>query len=279
LESIGKFLKKTREEKRLTIKDVENLTKIRAKYIEAIEQDNFSVIPGEVYVKGFIRSYANSLDLDGNLLVQQYKNLKESMNNEAKKDEIIESGNKEEAHSSKIERPDPKKDNLSGKVRKPIGLILTIIIIAIALILIIPSLIKGRQGNKQQTQIPNSPGVEQNLDSNLENNEENKTPETFQPGYELIEESSKTKKYLVFYEEARIAIFCKEGPCWYEADEGGNLISTGTIPVGKEVFLNLNNEMKLQLGNPGAVEVKLNDESLVVPGEYNIPITLYFSKK
>ena len=53
--------------------EVEDATKIRRKYIRALENDDFDVLPGKVYVKGFLRSYAKYLGLDGKTLVNRYE--------------------------------------------------------------------------------------------------------------------------------------------------------------------------------------------------------------
>ena len=57
---IGNTLREARIRKGLTITDVENVTKIRAKYLEALEEDDFEVLPGPTFVKGFLRTYATS---------------------------------------------------------------------------------------------------------------------------------------------------------------------------------------------------------------------------
>lgn len=69
---IGTLLKQTREKKGLTLRDVEEATKIRYKYLEALEEENFKILPGRVYTKGFIRNYANFLGLDGDPLLETY---------------------------------------------------------------------------------------------------------------------------------------------------------------------------------------------------------------
>ena len=56
----------------MTIRDIEKGTSIRASYIESIEKGDYAQLPGEVYVKGFIRNYANFLKLDADALVKQY---------------------------------------------------------------------------------------------------------------------------------------------------------------------------------------------------------------
>lgn len=68
---IGEELKRKREEMGLSINDIENKIKIKATYIEAMENENFDKLPGRVYVKGFIRNYAKFLGLDHNLYLEE----------------------------------------------------------------------------------------------------------------------------------------------------------------------------------------------------------------
>lgn len=69
---IGDILRAEREKQNLTIGDVEKETSIRTLYIEAIENGEYDKLPGEVYLKGFVRNYANFLKLDANAILQQY---------------------------------------------------------------------------------------------------------------------------------------------------------------------------------------------------------------
>lgn len=73
MEEIARRLEATRREKGLTLEEIEAATHIRKKYLLALEQGRPNVIPGEVYLKGFLRSYGNYLGLDGEALVEEYK--------------------------------------------------------------------------------------------------------------------------------------------------------------------------------------------------------------
>lgn len=74
MNTIGELLSDARRRAGKSIKDAEKATKIRTKYLEALESDQLDQIPGgDVYIKGFIRSYAQYLGLDGDSLVGQYK--------------------------------------------------------------------------------------------------------------------------------------------------------------------------------------------------------------
>ncbi len=65
----GQLLQRTREDKGLTLAEVQAETKIRERYLTALESGNFEIIPGDVYRRGFLRSYANFLGLDAAALL------------------------------------------------------------------------------------------------------------------------------------------------------------------------------------------------------------------
>jgi cytoskeleton protein RodZ len=69
---IGNSLREARERQGLDHSQVELATKIRAKYIKALEDEQFELLPSGTYIKGFLRSYAEYLGLDGQLYVDEY---------------------------------------------------------------------------------------------------------------------------------------------------------------------------------------------------------------
>ena len=72
METIGEILKNAREKKGLTIEKLEEKTRIVARYIKALEDDEFDKLPGEIYIKGFIRNLSDKLSLDSKLLLERY---------------------------------------------------------------------------------------------------------------------------------------------------------------------------------------------------------------
>ncbi len=69
---IGHSLREARVRQGLDYPQVELATKIRAKYVRALEEEEFAVLPPGTYIKGFMRSYAEFLGLDGQLYVDEY---------------------------------------------------------------------------------------------------------------------------------------------------------------------------------------------------------------
>jgi cytoskeletal protein RodZ len=69
---IGNSLSEARLRQQLDFPEIEQATKIRGKYLRALEDEQFDVLPAQTYVKGFLRSYAEYLGLDGQLYVDEY---------------------------------------------------------------------------------------------------------------------------------------------------------------------------------------------------------------
>jgi cytoskeleton protein RodZ len=69
---IGNSLREARQRQHLELNEIELATKIRARYLRALEEESFDVLPAQTYVKGFLRTYADYLGLDGQLYVDEY---------------------------------------------------------------------------------------------------------------------------------------------------------------------------------------------------------------
>jgi cytoskeleton protein RodZ len=70
---IGTTLREARMRAKIDISEVETRTKIRAKYLRAIENEEWDLLPGPVYVKSFLRTYGDYLGLDSRALIDDYK--------------------------------------------------------------------------------------------------------------------------------------------------------------------------------------------------------------
>lgn len=72
MKHIGEYLKQRRCEKNITLEEVASQTGIREQYLTALESGDFEKIPGDVFIKGFIRNYGNFFEENGNDLVEAY---------------------------------------------------------------------------------------------------------------------------------------------------------------------------------------------------------------
>src|SRR5437588_12610469 len=70
---IGATLREARMRARIDVSEIEAQTKIRAKYLRALENEEWGLLPGPTFVKSFLRTYATALGLDGKALVEEYR--------------------------------------------------------------------------------------------------------------------------------------------------------------------------------------------------------------
>src|SRR5438309_8835395 len=82
---IGESLREARMRARIDVSEIEAKTKIRAKYLRALENEEWGLLPGPTFVKSFLRTYAQALGLDSKALVEEYR-----LNHEMPSDNMLE---------------------------------------------------------------------------------------------------------------------------------------------------------------------------------------------
>jgi cytoskeleton protein RodZ len=133
--SIGETLREARMRQRLDITDVEAKTKIRAKYLRALENEDFGMLPGPTFVKSFLRTYAEFLGLDPHLLVEEYRVMHDP---------------RDESELTPFARP-PTGRERRRPPRRPTWLPLAAVVIAIVAILLVLGLTGGSSDNGTST--------------------------------------------------------------------------------------------------------------------------------
>ncbi|NQF14320.1 DUF4115 domain-containing protein [Brevibacillus sp. HB1.3] len=73
MSELGQVLQRAREEKGITLDDIQRITKIQRRYLEAIERGHFHVLPGHFYARAFIKSYAEAVGLDPNHILTHFQ--------------------------------------------------------------------------------------------------------------------------------------------------------------------------------------------------------------
>ena len=73
LRTIGALLKERRKERKLTLGQISEITKIRSEYLKALEESNYDSFPSEVYLKGFLKNYAKFLGINTERALAMYR--------------------------------------------------------------------------------------------------------------------------------------------------------------------------------------------------------------
>jgi cytoskeleton protein RodZ len=128
---IGESLREARMRARIDVSEIEAKTKIRAKYLRALENEEWGLLPGPTFVKSFLRTYAEALGLDGKAMVEQYR-----LDNEAPTDtglEPVVAGARRSRGQGGAGRPS------AGPSRAYLALVGAIVVIIILLIVALAS--------------------------------------------------------------------------------------------------------------------------------------------
>lgn len=140
---IGDKLKSAREAKGLSIEDIEKATKIQSRYLTAIEKNEFDKLPGDFYVRAFIRQYAQVVGLDGKELLSEYhEDVPES-----KPDEYVE--NSIDNKSEEVRETTDNKKNLWKNYLPRIAVGLGVIIVILVVYVLYARLSSGGQQRNQ----------------------------------------------------------------------------------------------------------------------------------
>lgn len=275
-EELGLLLKTRREELGLSIDDVVQETKIRSKYLLAIETGEFQVIPGEVYLRGFIRSYAKFLNLDSAQLMAY---LPETDSHADKSSEI-----KEPAVSSKIREPYSYWENLPSRRTRPSdndGSTLRGILRIVKIMALIAAILFSLNYVYENIVLRNLPDPVNNGGNEEpggnDGQEEPEEPEQPQVEIVIISDTAGNAAVEVKAEQLEMTIRAT-ARCWLRVQTDDNPAESQTMEAGDEASFTAVSSIVMRAGNSGGINIYLHDELLDVSsrngGVKNYTITL-----
>jgi len=224
----GKRLREKREEKKYSLEFVEEETKIRKYYLQALENEEFNVLPHRVYASGFVKKYARFLGLNEQEMVEEYKSLAYGDDPEDE-EEVAYKGLVEEG----------KKISYKNMIIAGIFL-LVVIWLGNYLINIFISNDSDLPGkNRSLVQEPgdiSSPDTQKKPDNNSSDIEQN--PKEFVVKASLLIEA--------------------ERDCWLNIIVDGNEEFTGILPAGENKFFEGDESIYIKAGNAGGIKLTFN---------------------
>jgi cytoskeleton protein RodZ len=122
---------------RIDVSEIEAQTKIRAKYLRALENEEWSLLPGPTFVKSFLRTYAQALGLDGKALVEEYRLHHERLS--------------EAALEPIVSTPQSSRVRVPGGGGPSRGYLVAVGVVAIVIVLLIVGLVSGGGGSSKDT--------------------------------------------------------------------------------------------------------------------------------
>lgn len=299
MQDIAEDLRHRREELGKSLEDAQTATKIRLRYLEALEAAEPGQIPGEVYVKGFLRSYGDYLGLDGWALVERYKAWRRAAASQAETEP-------QEASEETPPPPPPaprfaprvhalfQRPQRSGQ-RSPLGVADLALRIGVSMLVLVVgfSVWAWRQGPARQRQLPAGGDTAVPAVNDTSSAQPGATAPSDQPSsfdFDLIggntvqPESAPTVEmtrhgqaitYVVKGSDAVRVQAELTGNCWVSVVADGQEVYRGTLRAGDQPTWEARQRLEVHAGLPASLRLNVNGVA-VDPIDTTEPMNLSF---
>ena len=235
--SFGHYLKATRLEKKISLEQVAAQTKVGLANLLLVEQEDHEQLPAEVFVKGFIRSYAAAVGADGDEAVRRYESRLDAVQ------KIAES----EASDGKF------RTRLGRKLIIALGLILGIVAVSVVVI----SYLRRPPGTEAPS-LSTPPAAQEKPDATESAGTVSLSPEPVKKNRE------KLSLQITAHENAWIKVIIDEK----ESTEY-------SLKSGDDLELEATTGYNLLIGNAGGIKITLNGKPVTIPGESGQVVTIH----
>jgi transcriptional regulator with XRE-family HTH domain len=257
-EGFGNWLRQQREVREISLREIAEATKISLRYLEAMEEDRFDLLPAAVFAKGFLRQYARYVGLDSDEVVNRYLSARQ-MEPEGSSSDNMADYDLSETYSSRSARSS-RGGSATRAVNWTVVLIaLVVLALLAAAVFWLPDFLGG--GEESPDELPtgvaaSAPGSD---DGDLASGQ-NEDDEPAAPIAPLVVE--------VQYED----------DCWVRAMVDGKIVEDVTKVQGEALQLTADESVELRLGAPSAVSlIEVNGESYDFDRESEAAIDLSFT--
>ncbi|WP_255573433.1 helix-turn-helix domain-containing protein [Anoxybacillus sp. ST4] len=264
---LGKRLKEAREQRHMSLDDLQEITKIQKRYLIAIEQGNYVIMPGKFYVRAFIRQYAEAVGLHADELFEQYAHEIPTTQQEELPGEL-----------SRV-----KSRQLSEQGAKVLDVLPKFLIgaLVVGIAVVLWFFFQNRAVNEQpkeqiinekaefeQSEQANEQPVEKQNEQQSEKQEENEQQEQSSEAMIKVVETNGRKSTIEVTGEQLIIELATKGDAWIEVKNGkGKAFARKMMYANQSETFDLTNETEvlLVIGQTLNTEVKINGQMLEYP--------------
>ena len=236
MSSFGEEIKRERELRGISLREISDATKINMRFLEALEKNDFEHLPGGQFNKGFIRAYANYIGVDPETMVNSY---------------LLELSKQEEAKKPFSPAIPPSEKKKPKKWLLLLIIAAMIIVMAFILSIMIPRFFRKEEGKAKEIE---ERTTQEQVEANIEEKKEKRKEE-----WQVIQPISLTVKVL---KQARIIAQC----------DGKELLNRTLLP-GQQRTLTCDQELILSLSDVEAFHIFFRDQKLHLPEELGNTIT------
>ncbi len=258
--SPGQYLKKIREGKGISLREVAEETKIRVHYLRALEGDDYASLPGEVYARGFLRNYARFLGIPADEM-SQFKPITPP-----------------EERGARLQQPVIQRRSKPRKPRRWLSALLLIFGIAVVAFFLLSYFVGMPVPDPEDNGRPNggiSDGILPNGEGDIAGEGENEEEPPTE--VKLIRDTEYMVEYSVSGGPIVMEVRVGQSPCWLRVAADGNVIGDETLQPGEVREYRAADHLQGRAGNPGSLSIVVNGLDVGVVGKQGIPKDFSFS--
>jgi cytoskeleton protein RodZ len=243
---IGNSLREARLRQGLDLAEIEQATKIRSRYLRALEEEQFELLPAQTYVKGFLKAYADQLGLDGDLYVEEFN-----------------------SRYATEEEPVQHVRGGGGAWPPPVRLQSSAVVIALTAIGLATALVVVAWQFGATDEPEDIPGLPPAAEQG-----------TKKPASRAQRQRQRTKPSAASRRISLVAV-ASRGNCWLEihrGSEAGPLLWEGTLLRGSSTAPFRGERLWINVGAPSNVVIKRNGKRVQLPGS-GVPRQIVVSRK
>lgn len=285
VQEIGTELKRLREQKGLTLEEVHQALKIRIRYLEAIEAGDVGALPGIVYARGFIKSYAEFLGINGQELLDTYATPAQAA--ETAPIEKTRSSQHSQVKASQVKAQKPEKSTQAVQAPKRSVIRPSIVnsrimlqaVLGVAILGVVIgayALIQHQHSNKEtsntQSKEQTTKPVAVKPTTPAPKPAPAPTPVPAQPATPpppkaVIEQTQKTSNqttYSVSGVPTMSMVVTTEDDCWLEVTADGKTVLSTIVKKGQTLKWQANKSLTLLTAKSPYLTVKINDQPVTL---------------
>lgn len=278
MKELGNELLQAREELGISVEEISGRTLISKKYLLALENGTFSVFPGEVYLKGALRKYAAEVGLDPEHLVARYDG---SFKDEKTKEKPVPEKIAPVPKATSNIHPNLKVVRTTKRVnkRRLITVLAVLLMAVFAARAVYLGLMTGGASPEvppaQETPLPNEDPTVNDPPANTP--DEPLTPEPAQIRIEMDNRQDRVLFNVFNVDTLEVELSFTER-CWIRVESDNAYLLEDTFSPGDIKRVSADNEIRIRIGNPPGMKVKVGGENLNLP-DTGIVYTLHIEIK
>jgi cytoskeleton protein RodZ len=261
---IGRLLEQKRKERGLSLEEVEQATKIRKRYLTGLEREDYAMLPDAVYARGFLKTYANYLGLDGEAFSRRLKSTRKPRRERGINYNI-------RPEESDFEQPLMAPNGLSRTRKRRISTsaLVTLLVALLALAAVIGTLYfvgRGVQASKDGNPTSGSPPRQEQQKVA----DRQKTPQAGlakedaagSEGNAGDREKPAGAKQSVPPDTLQVLVNVRERPSWILIRADGNVAYEQIAQPGFSQTFEAERQLYIKCGDAGAVTVEINGQDI-----------------